>query len=486
MKVAFLFNFLPEIGGGHFKRCSNLALKLKKHGAEVLFIANKNNIIKKFAKEKNIQIFSLENKKNYLKNKEIIAVLRKIENLDLVIIDDYKSSNREEKLFSKHSKKILVIDDLNKNKHYCDYYLNYSPSIKKENVKLIKNNTITYLGLDYFILDDVYKTKEIKINKNIKNILIFLSYTDHRNLTGKLLKIFSQKKFDKYQFHIVLGINKENLFNNYKKKNFKFYYGVKNLYDLLKKMDLALGSGGTNLWERFFMQIPSIAFQIAKNQKNNIDFLLKRKCILKSKNFKKKNVEDIFDKLLKNKNFYLNNIKENQYLLDKFGSDRIIFGLTNPSLNKLRIENFNSIDKNFLFKLANDELNRKFSFNPKKIKYSDHLEWFKKRSKSKETKIFLLKYKNLQLGQIRFEKKRNFFEIDYSIDKPFRGFGMGNYIVNTTLLNVRKKLDFKKKDIVAYVNNSNIASYKIFKNLNFKIEFVNKDFTKFVLPKIKL
>ena len=63
MKVAFIFNILPEIGGGHFKRCSNLALKLKEHGAKVSFITNENNIIKKFALEKNIQIFSLENKK---------------------------------------------------------------------------------------------------------------------------------------------------------------------------------------------------------------------------------------------------------------------------------------------------------------------------------------------------------------------------------------------------------------------------------------
>ena len=105
--------------------------------------------------------------------------------------------------------------------------------------------------MDYFILDDVYKTKKTTINKDIKNILIFLSFTDHRNLTEKLLKIFFQKKFDKYKFHIVSGVNKENLFNNYKKKNFKFYYGMKNLYDLLRKIDLALGSGGTNLWKDF-------------------------------------------------------------------------------------------------------------------------------------------------------------------------------------------------------------------------------------------
>jgi len=46
MKVVFLFNFSPEVGGGHFKRCSNLALKFLENNAKVFFITNEHNVLK--------------------------------------------------------------------------------------------------------------------------------------------------------------------------------------------------------------------------------------------------------------------------------------------------------------------------------------------------------------------------------------------------------------------------------------------------------
>ena len=47
----------------------------------------------------------------------------------------------------------------------------------------------------------------------------------------------------------------------------------------MKKSSFAIGSGGTNTWERINLALPSIAFCIAPNQKNICNFLSQKKII---------------------------------------------------------------------------------------------------------------------------------------------------------------------------------------------------------------
>ena len=42
----------------------------------------------------------------------------------------------------------------------------------------------------------------------------------------------------------------------------------KNLKKLMSKADLAIGSGGTNTWERISLGLPSIVFYSSKSKKN--------------------------------------------------------------------------------------------------------------------------------------------------------------------------------------------------------------------------
>ena len=44
MDFIFCPEFSKETGIGHLSRCINLALELKKKGAEIIFIINKNNL----------------------------------------------------------------------------------------------------------------------------------------------------------------------------------------------------------------------------------------------------------------------------------------------------------------------------------------------------------------------------------------------------------------------------------------------------------
>lgn len=71
---------------------------------------------------------------------------------------------------------------------------------------------------------------------------------------------------------------------------------------------------------------------------------------------------------------------------------------------------------------------------------------------------------NIPIGQVRYDKKNNYYEIDYSIDEIFRNYGFGKIILKKSI----KKI-FKKRTIIrADVKQRNKESMYIFKSLNFK------------------
>ena len=106
---------------------------------------------------------------------------------------------------------------------------------------------------------------------------------------------------------------------------------------------------------------------------------------------------------------------------------------------------------------------RKNSFATKKIKYSEHKKWLKKKLLSKKSLILKLLLNNIPIGQIRYDKKNNFYEIDYSIDEIFRNNGFGKIIIKKSI----KKFVRKKTIVKAKVKHDNKGSIKIFESLKF-------------------
>lgn len=128
------------------------------------------------------------------------------------------------------------------------------------------------------------------------------------------------------------------------------------------------------------------------------------------------------------------------------------------------------LDSELLFEWTNDISVRQSSFNSNSINLNDHLSWFDKKLKSAETKIYIATIKqNEPIGQIRIDAFEDCWLIGYSIDKSFRGMGFGKHIVKLMI-----KLNPKKK-FLAKVKSVNIASQKVFENLDFNIIDKSKD-----------
>ncbi len=124
-------------------------------------------------------------------------------------------------------------------------------------------------------------------------------------------------------------------------------------------------------------------------------------------------------------------------------------------------------DLNLVFSLSNDPLVRANSFNPNKIEYSDHCNWFSKTLSAKNTLFFLVFADEAEkqfVGQIRFNRKTKTSTeciIFFSITKEFRGKHIACDFIKLGIEELKKNWH-TVETVTAEVKDENIASNKLF------------------------
>lgn len=132
---------------------------------------------------------------------------------------------------------------------------------------------------------------------------------------------------------------------------------------------------------------------------------------------------------------------------------------------KLRKATFKDAD--LLFRWVNDPVVRNNALNQQKIRWEDHLVWFKNLLDSIFREIYILEIKEVAVGQIRIEYHKGWWKIDYSVVDEYRGLGYGTLLVDQII----KK--FPNRRFIAEVKELNIPSTKVFDRLNFELSTKN-------------
>lgn len=279
--IGLIFDTGDNTGAGHFWRCFNLALLIKKKNRNFFFISKKlNSFYKKLLKK---------HKFNYviIKNYNLITELQKIIykfKLKILITDLYILKTENKKKLRKNLEKLIVIDDFYKKKHYADALINNNSMDKfqKKVIKKLNPNTKLFLGKNYFICSKELKIRKKESEKNT-NIFVFFGSSDPTNETGKFLE--ASKTLNKIKFKLLIG----NLNKNYSKikkicrtrSNIKLIYNIDNnkVINIMRGCKFAIGSAGINLTERLYLRIPSITICTAINQKAPLMNLKKKKLV---------------------------------------------------------------------------------------------------------------------------------------------------------------------------------------------------------------
>ena len=157
-------------------------------------------------------------------------------------------------------------------------------------------------------------------------------------------------------------------------------------------------------------------------------------------------------------------------LIDGKGSMRIIEDILSRYYKaKLHIRKATVSDSRNIFKLANEDLVRKNSFETKKFTLKHHLKWFKEKLKEDSYVFLVLEANGKFAGQVRFNinvaKKEA--KISFSLTEEMRGLRLSSFVLEQSIKKL-KEIEKKIKTIKAYIKKGNIASSKSFERARFK------------------
>lgn len=292
-----------EIGSGHVMRCLALADEIANRGGRATFATRhiSGNLIE-LIKDRGHLTIALgkglsSTETSVQKNDRACSSINwKIDALDTInqiegkvfdwlVVDHYSLDINWETTLRKHTRKILVIDDLANRKHDCDVILDQNLGrYSYQYDSLLRVPAKKLIGPKYALLrPDFAQNRNASLarrnHNSITNILLSMGGVDQGNISGKVLAVLNEIELSsEIKINVVVGAASP--WNAELAKQAKglrhetiIYKNVANMAELMAKSDLAIGAAGITALERCALGLPTILFLLADNQKENFSAL---------------------------------------------------------------------------------------------------------------------------------------------------------------------------------------------------------------------
>ncbi|MED3875738.1 UDP-2,4-diacetamido-2,4,6-trideoxy-beta-L-altropyranose hydrolase [Lysinibacillus capsici] len=243
-----------DIGSGHVMRCLTIAHNLKREGCNLQFWMEPHvgNLIDYVAQQ------------GY-------ETISKADQADLYIIDHYGLDIEWELNIRPYTKKLMVIDDLAR-AHDCDVLLdqNVVPNFEDRYDELVPKHCIKLLGPKYLIMREEFieaRQQIRKRNQDIQRLLVFMGGTDPTHETLKILTALEELTF--VHVDVVVGngnVHKEEIEQICRERNYHYHCQIPYMAQLMRQADFSIGAGGSSMWERCYVGLPSSSTIVADNQ----------------------------------------------------------------------------------------------------------------------------------------------------------------------------------------------------------------------------
>lgn len=295
--VAFRVDASLTIGAGHVMRCLTLANSLREYGVKSFFIcrAHPEHMAEKINAEGHkvllLPVLHIAEMKigqcaqgKYASwlgatliedANETIQHLKNIKPKWMIIDHFAVSSDWEHKVKKEINLKIMVIDGLANRKHECDLLLDQTYSVQGEErwKNLIPKECKLLVGPKHAIFRPEFIEAHRHLrrrNGKVKRILIAFGGVDVPNATSITLDALCELNNEEVTIDVIIGLanpHRKNLIKKYSNiENVCIYVNPANIAELMTAADLAIGGGGTMMWERCLLKLPTLIISIAENQ----------------------------------------------------------------------------------------------------------------------------------------------------------------------------------------------------------------------------
>ena len=123
-------------------------------------------------------------------------------------------------------------------------------------------------------------------------------------------------------------------------------------------------------------------------------------------------------------------------------------------------------DMRLFFEWANDPVVRQMAFHSEPIPWDNHVVWFRRKLDSNAALLLLGYHGGRPVGQVRFDITNDgSAEIDISVDKEFRGKGLGKLMLVSAIEYASKKMNVS--EFISEVKEENLSSQRLFMSAGF-------------------
>lgn len=293
--VAFRVDSSLTIGTGHVMRCLSLANKLRKGNIKSYFIcrAHPYHMAEKIKSEgHDVILLPLVHKQkmeddvpdnntswlgaSLLKDATETSQHLKDISLAWLVVDHFAiNSIWERKVKEALDLRILVIDGLANRKHECDLLLDqtYSPKGIDRWKNLVPKECKLMVGPKYALLRTEFIEAQRRLRRRdgkVNRILVAFGGVDKLDATSITLEALSDLNKKHIHIDVVIGAINPNriiLKEKYDKiDNVNIFIDPNNIANFMSAADLAIGAGGTMMWERCLLNLPTLIITTAENQ----------------------------------------------------------------------------------------------------------------------------------------------------------------------------------------------------------------------------
>lgn len=399
---------------------------------------------------------------------------------DWLVVDHYALDSRWENALRPLVGRIFVIDDLADRTHDCDLLLdqNLFADMQTRYSGKVPESCRLLLGPEYALLQPIYAELHDRIPPRegpIRRILISFGGSDRDNLTGRALAAFLSLNRPDIDVDVVISgsspyapLIRDQVAGH---DNIHLHSNLPTLAPLIARADLAIGAAGTTTWERLCLGLPALVVTLAENQRPIADGLrqpglvrwLGHKDEVSEQGIRQALAELIEEGIDKEWSLRC------RATVDGKGVDRVGAVLTITAETPLLVRHAHLSDEALLLTWANDPETRQNSFSPDPIPAEDHRRWFYSRLRDLDgCRLYVVETEDgIPIGQVRFEKNNQKWEIDYSLAPHFRGRGLGQPLLKAALLKMRS--EYKGALVLGRVKPDNLSSRKIFESLDFSV-----------------
>jgi UDP-2,4-diacetamido-2,4,6-trideoxy-beta-L-altropyranose hydrolase len=276
-RVLFFADAGPEVGGGHVMRCLTLARALTVAGAECAFVESRAavSILRRYGWPDQT-LLAMASARTLPGLVDYAVRFDEVFQPDVIVLDHYGAGAAEDEALRGQGRRIVVIDDLADRAHACDLLVDPGFGRRREDYAgLISEACPALLGPAYALVRPAFAGARPRAlmrrarHEPVRRALISLGLTDLGGISRRVVEAL-MPTLGEVRLDIVLGAGAPSLdaLSSLagRDRRLRLHLDTEEMATLTADADVAVGAGGSSLWERACVGLPSASVILADNQ----------------------------------------------------------------------------------------------------------------------------------------------------------------------------------------------------------------------------